>query len=88
MRTSPVTRELHKWCQGINNLTDGWETDDGETVVLLLAPVWFSPYRYVFVSEGQTFVRVQSKFDKVFDKIDLTVLNRCESSVYQFSSAL
>jgi len=37
----------------LNNLTDVWETSNGETAVLL-----------------------QAKFDKVYEKIDLTLLNR------------
>ena len=30
-----ATRELHKWCQGINNLHRVWDTNDGECVVLM-----------------------------------------------------
>jgi len=41
-------------CHGINNLTNVWETQDGECVVLL-----------------------QSEFEKMFEKVDLTLLNRC-----------
>ena len=41
------------WCQGINNLTDVWDTNDGECVVML-----------------------QTKFEKMFEKVDLTMLNR------------
>jgi hypothetical protein len=41
-------------CHGINNLTNVWETADGECVVLL-----------------------QSEFEKMFEKVDLTLLNRC-----------
>lgn len=44
---------LYKWCQGINNSTDMWETSNGECKVLL-----------------------QSQLSRVFEKIDLTLLNR------------
>ncbi|XP_049849432.1 pre-mRNA-processing-splicing factor 8-like [Schistocerca gregaria] len=43
----------YKWCQGINNLKDIWETKNGECVVLL-----------------------QSQFENMYEKIDLTLLNR------------
>lgn len=41
-------------CHGINNLTNVWETADGECVVMM-----------------------QSEFEKMFEKVDLTLLNRC-----------
>jgi len=44
---------VYKWCQGINNLHDIWETKDGECVVML-----------------------ESKFEKAYEKMDLTLLNR------------
>eukprot|EP01053_Blabericola_migrator_P006065 Blabericola_migrator_1__6064@NODE_305_length_10106_cov_125_059269_g249_i0_p1_GENE_NODE_305_length_10106_cov_125_059269_g249_i0NODE_305_length_10106_cov_125_059269_g249_i0_p1_ORF_typecomplete_len2341_score504_88PROCN/PF08083_11/2_2e159PRP8_domainIV/PF12134_8/1_4e132U6snRNA_bdg/PF10596_9/3_4e100U6snRNA_bdg/PF10596_9/18PRO8NT/PF08082_11/9_4e89U5_2snRNA_bdg/PF10597_9/8_2e76PROCT/PF08084_11/6_3e46RRM_4/PF10598_9/1_9e43GIIM/PF08388_11/0_059_NODE_305_length_10106_cov_125_059269_g249_i0304210064 len=44
---------LFKWCQGINNLTDIWKTEDGSCVALM-----------------------QSKFGRVYEKVDLTLLNR------------
>ena len=44
---------VYKWAQGINNLDRVWETENGESLVLL-----------------------QAKFDKVYEKIDLTLLNR------------
>ena len=43
----------YKWCQGVNNLEDVWETKDNECVVM-----------------------IQTKLEKVFEKIDLTLLNR------------
>jgi hypothetical protein len=43
----------HQWCQGINNLTDIWETSEGECNVLM-----------------------ETVLSKVYDKIDLTLLNR------------
>lgn len=44
---------MYKWCQGINNLTDVWDTDNGECVVML-----------------------QTRFEKMYEKMDLTMLNR------------
>ena len=49
----PAPLLAYKWCQGINNLKDIWNTDNGECVVLL-----------------------ESKLEKVYEKIDLTLLNR------------
>jgi len=51
--SEPAPMLVYKWCQGINNLTDVWDT-----------------------SEGQCLVLMETKFDKVFEKIDLTLLNR------------
>lgn len=51
--SEPPPMLVYKWCQGINNLSDVWDTADSECVVLL-----------------------ESKFSKVFEKIDLTLLNR------------
>jgi pre-mRNA-processing factor 8 len=51
--SEPAPLMLYKFCQGINNLSDVWETSEGECVVLM-----------------------QTKFDKVFEKIDLTLMNR------------
>ena len=44
---------VHKWCQGINNLTDIWETSDGQCNVML-----------------------ETTLSKVFEKVDLTLMNR------------
>ena len=44
---------VYKWCQGINNSHEIWETKDGECVVMM-----------------------QSKYEKMYDKMDLTLLNR------------
>jgi RNA recognition motif of the spliceosomal PrP8 len=41
------------WCQGVNNLTDVWETSDGKCNVLM-----------------------ETVLSKVYEKIDLTLLNR------------
>lgn len=51
--TEPPPLLVYKWCQGINNLTDIWETSDGECNVLM-----------------------ETVFSKVYEKIDLTLLNR------------
>ena len=51
--TEPVPLLVYKWCQGINNLTDVWDTQDGECVVMMQAPL-----------------------EKMFEKVDLTMLNR------------
>jgi pre-mRNA-processing factor 8 len=44
---------VYKWANGVNNLTDVWETGRGECVVML-----------------------QSKLEKVAEKVDITLLNR------------
>ena len=51
--TEPPPLLVYKWCQGINNLTDIWETSDGECNVMM-----------------------ETVFSKVYEKIDLTLLNR------------
>jgi pre-mRNA-processing factor 8 len=51
--TEPPPLLVFKWCQGVNNLSEVWETADGQCNVLL-----------------------QTKFEKVYEKIDLTLLNR------------
>eukprot|EP00501_MAST-03F_sp_TOSAG23-6_P001556 GSMAST32.ASY1.ANO1.1620.1 assembled CDS len=51
--SEPPPLLVYKWCQGMNNLHDVWETKNGECLVM-----------------------VQSKFEKVYEKIDLTLLNR------------
>ena len=33
--TEPPPLLVYKWCQGINNLTDVWETANGECVVMM-----------------------------------------------------
>ena len=49
---------VYKWCTGINNLMDIWETGNGECVVMM-----------------------QSELEKMFEKIDLTLLNRSGSAL-------
>jgi pre-mRNA-processing factor 8 len=44
---------VYKFCQGINNLNNIWDTSDEDSVVL-----------------------IQTKLEKVYDKIDFTLLNR------------
>jgi pre-mRNA-processing factor 8 len=50
---SLVNLHVSQWCQGINNLTDIWETSEGECNVLM-----------------------ETVLSKVYEKIDLTLLNR------------
>ncbi|KIJ29669.1 hypothetical protein M422DRAFT_36884, partial [Sphaerobolus stellatus SS14] len=51
--TEPPPLLVYKWCQGINNLTDIWETSEGECNVMM-----------------------ETVLSKVYEKIDLTLLNR------------
>ncbi|KAM7536150.1 hypothetical protein Aperf_G00000090991 [Anoplocephala perfoliata] len=51
--SEPPPLLVYKWCQGINNLKDVWETSEGECNVLL-----------------------ETRFEKVYEKVDLTLLNR------------
>ncbi|CAI9112445.1 OLC1v1012897C1 [Oldenlandia corymbosa var. corymbosa] len=51
--SEPPPLFVYKWCQGVNNLQDIWDTSEGQCVVML-----------------------QTKFEKFFEKIDLTMLNR------------
>lgn len=55
---------VYKWCQGINNLTDIWDTSAGQSVVLL-----------------------ESVFDRVYEKIDLTLLNRLLRLIVDYNLA-
>ncbi len=51
--SEPAPLLVYKWCQGINNLENVWETSGGEALVLM-----------------------QSTYERMYDKIDLTLLNR------------
>jgi pre-mRNA-processing factor 8 len=51
--SEPPPLLVYKWCQGINNLHNVWDTTNGECVVML-----------------------ETKFEKVYEKVDLTLLNR------------
>eukprot|EP00741_Cyanophora_paradoxa_P003665 tig00000093_g3562.t1 len=51
--TEPPPLLVYKWCQGVNNLANVWETGQGECNVLL-----------------------ETRFEKVYEKMDLTLLNR------------
>merc|ERR1719223_633608 len=51
--TEPPPLLVYKWCQGINNLQEVWETGEGECNLL-----------------------IQTKFDKMYEKIDMLLLNR------------
>ena len=50
--TEPPPLLVYKWCQGINNLTDIWETTEGECNVMM-----------------------ETVLSKVYEKVDLTLLN-------------
>jgi len=51
--SEPPPLLLHRWCSGINNLQDIWDTSNGECVVL-----------------------VETKFETVYEQIEMTLLNR------------
>ncbi|KAJ3204221.1 Pre-mRNA-processing-splicing factor 8 [Entophlyctis luteolus] len=51
--SEPPPLLTYKWCQGINNLTEVWETSDGQCNVMM-----------------------ETTLSKVYEKIDLTLLNR------------
>jgi pre-mRNA-processing factor 8 len=51
--TEPPPSLVYKWCQGINNLDEVWQTSEGECNVML-----------------------ETKFEKLYEKIDLTLFNR------------
>jgi pre-mRNA-processing factor 8 len=52
---------VYKWCNGVNNLADIWETAEGECVVMM-----------------------QSVLEKMYEKVDITLLNRCGSGCVEF----
>ena len=51
--SEPPPLLVYKWCQGINNLTDVWQTANGECDVMM-----------------------ETSLSKMWDKMDLTLLNR------------
>ena len=51
--TEPPPLLVYKWCLGVNNLADVWDTSKGDCVVC-----------------------VESAFTKMYEKVDLTLLNR------------
>jgi pre-mRNA-processing factor 8 len=51
--SEPLPLLVYKWCQGINNLHEVWNTENGECLVLM-----------------------ETKLDKICEKIDLVLLNR------------
>ncbi|EGT53300.1 hypothetical protein CAEBREN_31265 [Caenorhabditis brenneri] len=51
--TEPPPLLTYKWCQGLNNLQDVWETSEGECNVIM-----------------------ETKLEKIAEKMDLTLLNR------------
>lgn len=60
----PAPLLVYKFCQGINNLYNIWDTSNGECVVLL-----------------------ETKFEKVYEKIDLTLLNRLLRLIVDYNLA-
>ena len=44
---------VYRWCTGINNMANIWDTSEGECVVMM-----------------------QSTFEKMYEKVDITLLNR------------
>ena len=51
--TEPPPLLVYKWCQGVNNLEEVWDTSAGEANVM-----------------------IETQFEKVYEKMDLTLLNR------------
>jgi pre-mRNA-processing factor 8 len=51
--TEPPPLLVYKWCQGINNLEEVWDSSNGEANVM-----------------------IETQFEKVYEKMDLTLLNR------------
>jgi len=51
--SEPPPLLVYKWCNGINNLQDIWDTSEGECVVMM-----------------------ETKFEKVYEKIDFVLLGR------------
>lgn len=51
--SEPPPLLVYKWCQGVNNLSNIWESGEGECNVML-----------------------ETKFEKMYEKMDLTFLNR------------
>eukprot|EP00898_Chlorokybus_atmophyticus_P000280 jgi/Chlat1/1252/Chrsp115S01693 len=51
--SEPPPLLVYKWCQGINNLVDVWETGNGECLVMM-----------------------QTRLERLYEKVDLTMLNR------------
>jgi len=67
--TEPAPLLAYKWCQGINNLQNVWETADGECNVMM-----------------------ETSFHKVYEKIDLVLLNRllrlvCDHNLADYMTA-
>ena len=51
--TEPPPLLVYKWCQGINNLHEFWDTSNGECNIMM-----------------------ETSLDKIYEKLDLTLLNR------------
>lgn len=79
--TEPPPLLVYKWCQGINNLQDIWETADGECEAASVVVFFFFFFllTHVFCSSRSLslgVVMVETQFNRLFEKIDLTLLNR------------
>ena len=67
--TEPAPLLAYKWCQGINNLQQVWETSEGECNIMM-----------------------ETSFHKVYEKIDLVLLNRllrlvCDHNLADYMTA-
>ena len=62
--SEPPPLLVYKWCQGINNLQEVWDTAEGECNVIM-----------------------ESRFEKIYEKIDLTLLNRYGLGGYLVNAA-
>lgn len=112
--SEPPPLLVYKWCQGINNLTDVWDTSNGECVVLMqvrrvvaaaarrcglqrsdisilltvlyawhgrMRSQWVAcrlpgPCTSVCAMPGCSYSCLQSTLEKLWEKVDLTLLNR------------
>lgn len=76
--TEPPPLLVYKWCQGINNLQVRGMT---ATCLPLSSPLSLSLHSLLLqdvwdTSEGECNVMMESRFEKMYEKIDLTLLNR------------
>lgn len=102
--SEPPPLLVYKWCNGINNLANVWDTEEvrhGAAAIdrtsrcaarLLLHPghgltpavplPCCHPCSYV---QGECVVLMQSTLEKMFEKVDLTLLNRCDRGCQRLS---
>ena len=67
---------VYKWAAGINNITDVWDTSTGQCVVMMqtrLEKVCSGGERHVHVT---SLLVLPLPSHQVYEKIDLTLLNR------------